>query len=170
MLFIFLGIWNNWLMLVGAFLFVAAQMEQRSAVFQSVLVSVQVGEIMLTEFASLSPADTLHDALNKAVHSLQDDFPVIRGSDLVGVISRQGILAALRAGGNGYVQAVMHQVDETGDIRDSLASAFRKITGGGLTLLPVVDGGRLVGILTLQNLMHSMGVLAETRRLRQRAG
>jgi Zn-dependent protease/CBS domain-containing protein len=169
MFLIFAGIWNNWLMLVGAFLFIAAQMEQRSAVFQSVLVSVQVGEIMLTEFASLSPADTLQDALEKAVHSLQDDFPVIRGSDLVGVISRQGILAALRAGGNGYVQAVMQQVSETGDIRDSLASAFRKITGGGLTLLPVVDGGRLVGILTFQNLMHSMGVIAETRRLRQQA-
>jgi CBS-domain-containing membrane protein len=29
-----------------------------------------------------------------------------------------------------------------------------------------VDGERLVGIVTLQNLMHSMGLLAETRRLR----
>ena len=43
---------------------------------------------MLTDFATLSPADTLEDALEKAVHSLQDDFPVVRGSDMVGVISK----------------------------------------------------------------------------------
>src|SRR5512142_340993 len=37
MLFIFIGIWNTWLMLMGFFLFVAAQLEERSAGFQSVL-------------------------------------------------------------------------------------------------------------------------------------
>jgi hypothetical protein len=31
----------------------------------------------------------------------------------------------------------------------------------------VVDEERLVGIVTLQNLMHSMGLLAESRRLRK---
>ncbi len=170
MLFVFVGIWNTWLMLVGLFLFLAAQMEERSAVFHSVLASVEVGDIMLTDFATLSPGDTLEAALEKAAHSLQDDFPVILGSDMVGVISRQGILAAMQTEGNGYVQAAMHRVSETGHIRDTLASAFHKITGQGLTLLPVVDAGRLVGIVTLQNVMHSMGVLAETRRLRRRLG
>ncbi|MGH9570097.1 MAG: CBS domain-containing protein, partial [Candidatus Angelobacter sp.] len=50
---------------------------------------------------------------------------------------------------------------------ESLASAFRKLTSRGLTLIPVVDGERLVGIVTLQNLMHSMGLLTESRKLRR---
>jgi len=62
-----------------------------------VLQSVRLEEVMLTDFATLSPADTLEDALEKAVHTLQDDFPVVRGSDMVGVVSRQKILEALRA-------------------------------------------------------------------------
>ena len=74
---IFLGIWNTWLMLIGFFLFVGAQLEDRSVVFQSVLESVRMEEIMLTGFSTLSPADTLEDALQKAVHTLQDDFPVV---------------------------------------------------------------------------------------------
>ena len=78
---------NYWLTLVGLFLFIASQMEERSAVFQSVLEKVHLEDVMLTDFATLSPADTLEDALEKAVHCLQDDFPVIRGSDMVGVIS-----------------------------------------------------------------------------------
>ena len=103
---------NTWLTMVGVIIFSAAQLEERAVIFQSVLDNVRLEEVMLTDFATLSPADTLEDALDKAVHSLQDDFPVVRGSDMVGVISRQRILEALRVEGNGYVQAVMNKLFE----------------------------------------------------------
>src|SRR5206468_7848249 len=128
-LFMLVGmLWNIWLTMIGFFLFIAAQLEERSAVFQSVLATVRLEDIMLTDFATLSPADTLEDALEKAVHSLQGDFPVIRGSDMVGVISKQKILDALRVEGNGYVQAVMNRIFEVATRQESLAAAFRKRT------------------------------------------
>jgi Zn-dependent protease/CBS domain-containing protein len=162
--------WDGyWLMMVGFFLSAGAQLEERSAVFQSVLQSVRLEEIMLTDFATLSPADTLEDALEKAVHTLQDDFPVVRGSDMVGVVSRQKILEALRADGNGYVQAVMNRIFEVAAKQESLASAFRKLSARNLSIIPVVDEQNLVGIVTLQNLMHSMSLLAESRKLRREA-
>jgi Zn-dependent protease/CBS domain-containing protein len=167
MLLIFLGVWNTWLMLIGFFLFVGAQLEDRSVVFQSVLESVRMEDVMLTGFSTLSPADTLEDALHKAVHTLQDDFPVVRGSDMIGVISKQRIVQALRVGGNGYVQTAMVRAFEIAQGSDSLASAFRKLGGRGLSMIPVVDQQRLVGIVTMQNLMHSMALLAETRRLKK---
>jgi len=169
-LFMLVGMfWNIWLTVIGFFLFIAAQLEERSAVFQSVLETVRLEDIMLTDFATLSPADTLEDALEKAVHSLQDDFPVIRGSDMVGVVSRQKILQALRAEGNGYVQSVMNRIFEVAQKKESLASAFRKLTVRNMSIIPVVEEERLVGIVTLQNLMHSMAVLAESRKLRKAA-
>ena len=158
---------NTWLTMVGVIIFSAAQLEERAVVFQSVLDNVRLEEVMLTDFATLSPADTLEDALDKAVHSLQDDFPVIRGSDMVGVISRQRILEALRVEGNGYVQAVMNKLFEVSARQESLASAFRKLTSRNLSIIPVVEDQRLVGIVTLQNLMHSMALLAESRKLRR---
>jgi Zn-dependent protease/CBS domain-containing protein len=169
-LFMLVGmLWNIWLTMIGFFLFIAAQLEERSAVFQSVLETVRLEDIMLTDFATLSPADTLEDALEKAVHSLQDDFPVIRGSDMVGVISKQKILQVLRAEGNGYVQSVMNRIFEVAQKKESLASAFRKLTARNLSIIPVVEDQRLVGIVTLQNLMHSMALLAESRKLRKAA-
>ncbi|MBI1739889.1 MAG: site-2 protease family protein [Acidobacteriales bacterium] len=156
-----------WLLMIGFFLFVGAQLEERSAVFHSVLQSVRLEEVMLTDFATLSPADTLEDALDKAVHTLQDDFPVVRGSDMVGVISKQKILDALRADGNGYVQSAMNKIFEVAAKQESLASAFRKLAARNLSIIPVVDEQRLVGIVTLQNLMHSMALLAESRKLRR---
>jgi Zn-dependent protease/predicted transcriptional regulator len=168
--FILVGLrWNIWLTMVGFFLFLAAQLEERSIVFQSVLETVHMDDIMLTDFATLSPADTLEDALDKAVHSLQDDFPVIRGGDMVGVVSRQNILQALRSEGNGYVQSVMSRMFEVANRRESLASAFKKLTARNLSIIPVVEEERLVGIVTLQNLMHSISLLAESRKLRRQA-
>jgi len=158
---------NNWLTMVGVIVFSAAQLEERALVFQSVLDNVRLEEVMLTDFATLSPADTLEDALEKAVHSLQDDFPVVRGSDMVGVISKQRILDALRAEGNGYVQAVMNKIFEVSVRQDSLGSAFRKLTVRNSSIIPVVEDQRLIGIVTLQNLMHSMALLAESRKLRR---
>ncbi|HEV7551736.1 MAG TPA: site-2 protease family protein [Candidatus Angelobacter sp.] len=157
----------QWLMLVGFFIFIAAQMEERTVLFQSVVDAVQMEDIMLTEFSILSPADTLEDALSKAVHCLQDDFPVVRGGDLVGVITRQTIVDRLRAEGNGYVQGAMSKAFEIASRTESLGSAFRKLSSRGLSLIPVVDQERLVGIVTLQHLMHSMGLLTESRRLRR---
>jgi Zn-dependent protease/CBS domain-containing protein len=158
---------DNWLTMVGVIIFSAAQLEERALVFQSVLDNVRLEEVMLTDFATLSPADTLEDALEKAVHSLQDDFPVVRGSDMVGVISRQKILDALRAEGNGYVQAVMNKIFEVSVRQDSLGSAWRKLMARNASIIPVVDDQRLVGIVTLQNLMHSMTLLAESRKLKR---
>jgi CBS domain-containing protein len=158
---------DTWLTMVGVIIFAAAQLEERAVIFQSVLDNVRLEEVMLTDFATLSPADTLQDALDKAVHSLQDDFPVVRGSDMVGVISRQRILEALRMEGNGYVQAVMNKLFEVSLRQESLASAFRKLTARNSSIIPVVEDERLIGIVTLQNLMHSMALLAESRKLRR---
>lgn len=168
MVLIFAGPFSDtWLTMVGVIVFSAAQLEERALVFQSVLDNVRLEEVMLTDFATLSPADTLEDALEKAVHSLQDDFPVVRGMDMVGVISKQRILDALRAEGNGYVQAVMNKIFDVSLRNDSLGSAFRKLTARSSSIIPVVEDQRLIGIVTLQNLMHSMSLLAESRKLRR---
>lgn len=162
------GLETQWSLLIGFVLFLATQMEERMVMFHAVAESVHMEDVMLTDFSTLSPADTLEDALSKAVHSLQDDFPVVSGGDLVGVINRQAIIERLRREGNGYVQSAMNKAFEIAARSESLASAFRKLTARGLTLIPVVDEERLVGIVTLQNLMHSMGLLAEARRFRRK--
>jgi CBS domain-containing protein len=164
----FAGVWYSWLMIAGFLLFLSAMLEERSIVFQSVLEGLRLEEVMLTDFSTLSPADTLEDALLKAVHTLQDDFPVVRGSDMVGVISRQSIVSAIRSEGNGYVQMAMQRVFQVAQKGESLASGLRKLAVHNLSIIPVVDDGRLIGIVTFQNLMHSMRLLAESRKLKQR--
>jgi Zn-dependent protease/CBS domain-containing protein len=158
---------SPWLIMGGFFIFIGAQLEDQGLMFQSVVDTVTMRDVMLTDFATLSPSDTLEDALYKSIHSLQDEFPVVRGANLVGVVSRQGILEALRSDGNGYVQSVMSRAFQVAQPDDSLGLMIRRMAGGKMSLVPVTEGGRVVGIVTLQNLMHSMGMLAEHRRLKR---
>jgi Zn-dependent protease/CBS domain-containing protein len=157
---------SPWLIIAGFFIMIGAQIEDQGVFFQSVVDTVHMREVMLTDFATLSPSDTLADALVRCVHSLQEDFPVVRGPQLVGIVSRQRIVDALRNDGNGYVQAVMSKAFQVARPEDTLGTTIRRIqTGHGLTLIPITDSGRVVGIVSVQNLMSSMSLLAEQRRL-----
>jgi Zn-dependent protease/CBS domain-containing protein len=158
---------SPWLIMGGFFIFIGAQLEDQGLMFQSVVDTVTMRDVMLTDFSTLAPSDTLEDALYKAIHSLQDEFPVVRGANLVGIVSRQGILEALRSEGNGYVQSVMSRTFQVAQPNDSLGSMIRRMAGGRMSLVPVTEGGRVIGIVTLQNLMHSMGMLAEHRRFKR---
>ncbi len=163
---------SPWLIIAGFFIMIGAQIEDQGVFFQSVVDTVRMSEVMLTDFATLSPSDTLADALVRCVHSLQEDFPVVRGPQLVGIVSRQRIVDALRSEGNGYVQAVMSRAFQVARPEDTLGTTIRRITAGrGLSLIPIADSGRVVGIVSVQNLMTSMSLLAEQRRMeRQEAG
>ena len=150
----------------GFFIFIGAQLEDQGIFFQSVVDTVQMREVMLTDFATLSPSDTLADALIRCVHSLQEDFPVVRGQQLVGIVNRQRIVEQLRIEGNGYIQAVMSRTFQVAKPEDTLGHIIRRITAGrGLTLIPVAEGEKIVGMVSVQNLMTSMSLLAEQRKL-----
>ena len=159
---------NIWLAIMGAFVLIAAHMETQGILVQSDADSVLMRDVMLTQFSTLSASDTLEDALQRAVHTLQDVFPVVRGGNLVGAVSRQSIMEALATGGNSYVQGVMTRSFHTAQPEDSLVRTLGRISAGhGAQLVPVMQGERIVGIVTPQNLSQSMGLLNQSRRIRR---
>ena len=157
---------SPWLIIAGFFIMIGAQIEDQGVFFQSVVDTVHMREVMLTDFATLSPSDTLADALGRCVHSLQEDFPVVRGPQLVGIVSRQRIVEALRNDGNGYIQGIMSRAFQVARPEDTLGTTIRRISAGhGLSLIPVTESGKVIGIVSVQNLMTSMSLLSEQRRL-----
>ena len=158
---------NIWLIMLGGFVLIGAHMEDQGMLLQTDVDAVRMRDVMLTEFSMLSASDTLEDALQRSVHTLQDVFPVVRGANLVGAVSRQSIVEALHADGNGYVQGVMTRSFQTAQPDDSLVKTLRRIMAGqGAQMVPVLEGDRIVGIITPQNLAHSMGLLNQRRKMR----
>ena len=160
---------NLWLLMMGIFIMFFAHMEDQGVVLDATVSAVRMRDVMLTEFSTISASATLEDAMERAVHTLQDVFPVVRGRNLVGAVSRQGIFEALETQGNGYVQGVMTRSFHTARAEDSLVRTLERISNGaGAQLVPVVDGERVLGIITPQNLSQSMGVLGQAKKLLER--
>ena len=158
---------SPWLLLCGFFVAIGAQLDDQGTIFQSVIDAVAMRDVMLTSFSTVSPSDTLQDALERAVHSLQDEFPVVRNDEIQGVVSRGAILLALRASGNGYVQSVMARNFLIAAPDDTLGTTIRRMREGRVGMIPVADEeGRVLGMVTLQNLRQSMVPLLEQRKLR----
>src|SRR6187402_2147008 len=166
-----------WLMVMGAFLMVGAQMEAATAVGAETSTgeSVLMRDVMLTDFTTISSADTLEMAMDRSVHSLQDIFPVVRGSLLVGTVSRQTLSDALNQG-NGYVQGVMARTFPVAGAEDSLSATLARIGGGGTQMVPIIErnsdngeGDRVLGIVTPQSLSLAMHLLGRSRRILERA-
>jgi predicted transcriptional regulator len=101
--------------------------------------------------------------LQRPAEPPQEEFPVVRGTDMVGIISRQQMAACMQEGGNGYVQSAMRREYLVAGPQESLAAVLRRIGRSGLAMIPVVEGDYLVGIVTFQNLMRKLTALSLRR-------
>ena len=154
---------NFWLIMAGVGIFLMAQVEQQGVALTTGAELVKVREVMLTEYSILSASATLEDAVEQSRHTLQDVYPVVRAGNMVGAVARRDVLEALAASGNGYVQGIMTREFQAAGPDDSLVETLERVTGGdGVSsqLVPVLEGERVVGILTPQNLQRSVGLVA----------
>jgi CBS domain-containing protein len=159
---------NPFLLFIAIFVYLGAQAEAQQTELRMALEGVPVEEAMMTRFRTLTPHDTVGDAIDELLAGAQVDFPVVMHDDLVGMLVRRDLVEA--ATGRGRATPVgdvmrkdFHTVTATGDMQAALT---RMQADGGATL-PVLGGeGRLVGLLTRENLgeylmlhaaMHGVG-------------
>jgi predicted transcriptional regulator len=162
---------NLFAALLGCFALLASQLTtgqtlpQPSATDAPIGDGMRVDEVMLTEFTLLSNSDTLRGALDRTVHSLQDAFPVVRGNRLVGSVTRQTLAEQLMLEGDSYVQGVMNRSLQVAGPREQWMAVFGRARGQSASeFIPVAEDGRLLGILTPQNLSRAVNQVRQTRQ------
>jgi predicted transcriptional regulator len=119
---------------------------------------------MITDFRTLESADPLQRAIDHVLAGFQQDFPVLESGRLVGVLVRDDLLSALsREGVGGRVEEAMRREFQTADPADMLEPAFVRLQACSCQALPVVRNGRLLGILTKDNVGEFLMVQAAMR-------
>ena len=150
-----------WLPILGVFLYMGATSEEQSTAVHTALSAVRIRDVVITEYVALSPAATLSEVLARSLHTFQEDFPVIRDGTFLGVVGRGRMIAALREEGRDlYVQGVLQPVNDWVGMDEPALSALRKMQIQRVALLPVVDGERLAGIVTLSGILRAASLLA----------
>ena len=113
-------------------------------------------------------------AIEHVLAGCQQDFPVAEDGRVVGVLTRAKLLAGLaRHGQLATVGAVMQRNFCTADSTEMVESVWSRLREDDCRTIPVVQNGKLIGILTSENLgeyFMIQAALDESQRGQRRDG
>ena len=114
---------------------------------------IPVTRAMLTDFAMLTPRDTLSRVVGLILAGSQHDFPVVQDEHVIGILDRDTFMKALseRGGSTPVVEVMRRDVTEI-DSHEMVEAALRRLQENGSKTLPVTHNGQLVGLVTSENI------------------
>ena len=165
-LFGLVGLFTDpFLVFIALFVWLGAEQEAAMVQMHTSLGGIPVQRVMLTDFHRLSPDDPLSRAVELTMAGGQQDFPVVFGDRVLGVLARGDVLRELAERGQAaLVRDTMNRDFLTADSHDMLEKVLAMLHGSNSRTVPVVHDGGLVGLLTMDNIGEFMMVQAALRR------
>ncbi len=138
---------------------------------------VRVADVMTREVVTLSPDDSLKAAVEKLSSRGISGAPVVENGKVVGILSLSDILSFLGRRHlmdlepedleklrSARVREVMKKKVITVGDRDPVSEAVRLMTRHGVNRLPVVSGGKLVGIIARADIVRYLSAVSAKRK------
>jgi len=117
---------------------------------------MQVADIMHTEVKSADAEDTFADVAKLMRTNGISSVVVLEGKKLAGIVTERDIVNLVAAGGDPHSVKVAHGMTrrdlETINSKVTLAEAAEHMATRNIRHLPVVDRGRVVGIVSIRDL------------------
>jgi len=156
---------NPFLIFIALFVWIGAGQEAAMTQVKAALAGIPIERAMITDFRTLSPGDSLARAVELLLSGTQHDFPVLDGPAIVGILTRADLLAALaRQDQRPLVSEVMRRDCHIADAADMMDVALRHLQGRGCPTMPVLRRGKLVGLLTMENVGEFLSVQGAAKR------
>ena len=165
-LFGIVGFFTNWmLMLVAFFVYFAARGEAQHVQTRSLVRGARVREAMVPRFRGLDPGMSLRAAVEELLADHQQDFPVVERGQVIGVLHRVDLLSGVAQGRfDATVRDVMARDCQFIEETMPLDQAFAIMQQSGRSMLPVLHGHSLVGVLTSDNIEEWLLVRSALRQ------
>jgi Zn-dependent protease/CBS domain-containing protein len=156
---------DPFLLFIALFVWMGADAEASMTVMKTSLSGIPVQQVMVTNYKTLRPDDTLESAVEHVLGGWQQDFPVVFGDHVLGVLTREDVVKSLGQGGSGIlVRDAMRRDFQTADSHDMLDHALALLHNSHCRCLPVQHDGHLVGMLSADTVAHFMMVQSALRR------
>ena len=140
------------LMFIALFVWIGGGAEAAQVESRSMMGGVTARQAMVTNFQTIAPTDSLQDVSLHVVRGFQQDFPVVDGGQVVGMLTRNDLLKGLaQHNRDAPVADVMHRTFERAEVGDPLQKVFERLKNCACRSLPVLDQGRLVGVIDMEN-------------------
>jgi Zn-dependent protease/CBS domain-containing protein len=165
------GVWglvsaNPFLVFIAMFVFAGAHQEFEYTQARALLHGISVRSAMITQFQFLQESDMLTTVVEKLLSGMQEDFPVLNGGKVAGVLTRNRIIKALAERGPDIpVGEVMDRACPSVQDNEPLEDTVEKMRESGCTVEPVLHDTELVGLLTLEHINELTEIRSALRRV-----
>jgi Zn-dependent protease len=149
---IFGFMFNPFLIFIAIFVFLGAQAEAQMVTASTAMKGLRVRDAMLTRYRTLEVEDPLSKAVEELLAGSQQDFPVMKGDRVAGVLRRNDLVKALSTNARGSVGDTMSRDCLSVDANELLDEALARLREQSCATAPVLQDGGLVGLLTLENI------------------
>jgi Zn-dependent protease len=145
---------NFILLFIALFVWMGAAGEASVAQLQAAIAGIPVRRAMIEEFVTVRADAELREVANHVLRGFQPDYPVADGAGrVVGILPQAELLAGLSSDGpTAPVSKYMRTDFKTAAPGEMLDRALARLQEGECPVLPVLDGERLVGLLTAENI------------------
>jgi len=159
-LFACFALYGEYFMLIIIAFFVWSGATQEAAVAEQkvALDGVRVRDAMITDFRRVSPDETSGTMAQLILAGWQTDFPVVHDGAVVGLVTWQDVIAGLNVGHTIAVSSFMRESAPGCLPGDPLEEVLERMKEAGLPLLPVVEEGKLLGLVTPENTVEFMAI------------
>ncbi|GAB5525889.1 MAG: site-2 protease family protein [Roseivirga sp.] len=166
LVFIFLGLfYNPFLIILGAFIILAASSESTMVSTQALLEGHTAGEIVMHSFASLDQNLTIAEASEAILDGQANNFTITTATnEIIGTLKRGQIIKAL-ARPELHVQAVtyiMDPVSQTIAADTPLKDLYTNELIRSNIMMPVTYQGMVIGVINFENIMEFLAIKQAT--------
>lgn len=147
---------NLILALIALFVWFAAGSESSAAQLRAASAGASVADVMITKFETLAADAPIEAAAQALIHSAQRKFLVTGPTGQVeGLVTRELVAGALREGRvEARVSDIMKRDVPVVSPRHTADHAIELLQAGAPALAAIDESGRLVGMLTLENVLE----------------
>jgi Zn-dependent protease/CBS domain-containing protein len=170
-LFGFAGLFTDpFLVFIALFVWMGAEQESAMAQMHNSLGGIPVQQAMLTNFRTIQPDDPLSKAVAHVLDGWQQDFPVVFGDRVLGILTRADLMRALTQGGaDTPIRNVMNRDFVIVDSHEMLEKALAEMRAAKSRSAPVLHDGALVGLLTMDHVGELLMIQTALRQAQRTA-
>ena len=169
LIFGFVGLFADpFLLFIALFVWMGSTEEAAIVTTRTSMGGIPVQRVMLTDFRTLNADDPLSVAVDHVLEGWQQDFPVVFGDHVLGILTRDDLVKTLaQRGASVPVREAMRRDVPAVDSHDMLEKAVATLAQSNSRSIPVEHNGRLVGMLTMENVGEYIMIESALRRAKQ---
>ena len=153
------------LLFICFFIFVGAGQEAAMYRGKALVEGLPAQAAMVTDFRTLEVGASLRQAADMLLQTSQQDFPVMHGEEVVGVLPRSSLLRGLaESGPDTYVAEIMSREFVTVPRNGDLEAIASEMQAGQTPVVLVMEEGELLGMVTLENLAELLIIRQVSQR------